>query len=95
VSGARVIDTPGIRVFRPFGVPEQNLRDLFPEFGRYQSRCRFNGCSHNHEPECAVFEAVDKGEIPVSRYASYVEMLDEARHVKPEGETVEGEEPDE
>jgi ribosome biogenesis GTPase len=94
-SGARVIDTPGIRVFRPFGVPEQNLRDLFPEFGRFQSGCHFKGCSHNHEPECAVFEAVDRGDIPASRYASYVEMLDEARHVRPEGETVEGEDLDE
>jgi ribosome biogenesis GTPase len=84
--GTRVIDTPGIRVFRPFGVPEQNLRDLFPEFGRYQARCRFNGCSHDHEPECAVFEAVDRGEVPSSRYASYVEMLDEARKVEPEGD---------
>jgi ribosome biogenesis GTPase len=90
-SGARVIDTPGIRVFRPFGVPEQNLRDLFPEFRRYQAQCRFKGCSHNHEPECAVFDAVDRGEIPPSRYASYVEMLDEARHVKPEGDAVEDE----
>ncbi len=89
--GTRVIDTPGIRVFRPFGVPQQNLRDLFPEFGRYQGRCRFNGCSHDHEPECAVFEAVDRGEVPSSRYASYVEMLDEARKVEPEGDEDAGE----
>jgi len=77
--GARVIDTPGIRVFRPFGVPEQNLRDLFPEFARFQARCRFASCSHDHEPDCAVFDAVDSGEIAASRYASYVEMLDEVR----------------
>jgi ribosome biogenesis GTPase len=82
--GARVIDTPGIRVFRPFGVPKDNLRDLFPEFGRYQSGCRFKGCSHDHEPECAVFDAVERGDVPASRYASYVEMLDEARNVKPD-----------
>lgn len=80
--GARVIDTPGIRVFRPFGVPEQNLRDLFPEFARFQARCHFNGCSHNHEPECAVFDAVEHGEVAASRYASYVEMLDEMRGQK-------------
>ena len=89
--GARVIDTPGIRVFRPFGVPEQNLRDLFPEFGRFQAGCRFSGCSHDHEPECAVFEAVDRGEIAASRYASYVEMLDEVR----KGEAVDEGEPGE
>ncbi|MDZ4773605.1 MAG: ribosome small subunit-dependent GTPase A [Planctomycetota bacterium] len=79
---ARVIDTPGIRVFRPFGVPIGNLRDLFPEIVRYQVKCRFNGCSHDHEPECAVFDAVDRGDIAASRYASYVEMLDEVRTAK-------------
>jgi ribosome biogenesis GTPase len=81
--GARVIDTPGIRVFRPFGVPVQNLRDLFPEIVRAQARCKFSGCTHDHEPECAVFDAVEHGEVAPSRYASYVEMLDEARAKKP------------
>lgn len=80
--GARVIDTPGIRVFRPFGVPVENLRDCFPEFSRYQARCHFPSCSHDHEPDCAVFDGVDRGEIAASRYASYVEMLDEARQGK-------------
>jgi ribosome biogenesis GTPase len=77
--GARVIDTPGIRVFRPFGVPVENLRDLFPEFTRFQAKCRFSSCSHDHEPECAVFDAVERGQLAASRYATYVEMLDEAR----------------
>jgi ribosome biogenesis GTPase len=80
--GARVIDTPGIRVFRPFGVPITNLRDLFPEIVRFQAKCRFSGCSHDHEPECAVFDAVERGDIAASRYASYVEMLDEVRTAK-------------
>lgn len=81
-TGARVIDTPGIRVFRPFGVPIQNLRDLFPEIVRAQAGCRFAGCSHDHEPDCAVFDAVERGLIAASRYASYVEMLDEARRTE-------------
>jgi ribosome biogenesis GTPase len=80
--GARVIDTPGIRVFRPFGVPTANLRDLFPEIVRVQVKCRFSGCSHDHEPECAVFDAVENGRIAPSRYSSFVEMLDEARQGK-------------
>lgn len=88
-NGARVIDTPGIRVFRPFGVPEQNLRDLFHEFTRYQARCHFSACSHDHEPDCAVFDAVEDGEIAASRYASYVEMLDEIRKGKTEDEEAE------
>lgn len=74
-----VIDTPGIRVFRLYGVPATNLRDLFREFVPIQARCGFPDCSHDHEPDCAVFEAVEAGEIAASRYGSYVEMLDEMR----------------
>lgn len=89
--GAAVVDTPGIRVFRPYGVPLANIRDLFPEFQRHSARCRFPDCSHDHEPDCAVFDAVEDGDIPASRYASFVEMLDEARNAKPAAEDVEGE----
>jgi len=73
-----VIDTPGIRVFRLHDVHAGILRDLFPEFARFQSACRFPDCSHDHEPDCAVFDAVESGQIAHTRYASYVEMLDEA-----------------
>jgi ribosome biogenesis GTPase / thiamine phosphate phosphatase len=74
-----VIDTPGIRVFRLHGVTVANLPDLFPDFAPYHGKCQFDGCSHDHEPNCAVFDAVDRGELAASRYASYVEMLDEMR----------------
>ena len=75
--GGWVVDTPGIRVFRLHGLKRNLLRDLFPEFERFQDSCHFDGCSHDHEPECGVFDAVDRGELAASRYASYVEMLDE------------------
>jgi ribosome biogenesis GTPase len=78
-SGALVIDTPGIRVFRLHGVTVANLPDLFPEFAPFAAQCKFVGCSHDHEPDCAVFDAVDRGELAASRYASFVEMLDEMR----------------
>ncbi len=87
---ALVIDTPGIRVFRLHGVTIRNLPDLFPEFAPFSARCQFSGCLHDHEPDCAVFEAVDDGELAPSRYASYVEMLDEMRGAKP---SAEGDEP--
>ena len=77
--GTRVVDTPGIRTFRLYGVPLANLRDLFPEFAAFHARCGFPDCTHDHEPECEVFEAVERGELAASRYASYVEMLDEMR----------------
>jgi ribosome biogenesis GTPase len=88
--GGYVIDTPGIRVFRPFGVPESQLRDLFPDFTPFQKKCKFNGCTHDHEPDCAVFDAVDSGALAASRYASYVEMLDELRKTPIDEEVVEG-----
>lgn len=75
---AWIIDTPGIRVFRLIGINQAELRDLFPEFARFHERCRFYpSCSHDHEPGCAVFAAVERGELAPTRYASYVEILDE------------------
>ena len=75
---AWVIDTPGIRVFRLTGINQAELRDCFPEFAPHAARCRFGpSCSHNHEPGCAVFAAVEAGKLAPTRYASYVEILDE------------------
>ena len=74
---AWVIDTPGIRVFRLSGINKAELRDCFPEFAAFQGQCRYLNCSHDHEPECAVFEAVERGKLAPTRYQSYVEILDE------------------
>ena len=74
---AYVIDTPGIRVFRLSGINKAELRDAYPELARYGAECRFPDCSHDHEPGCAVFAAVERGELAPTRYASYVEILDE------------------
>lgn len=76
-GGGWVIDTPGIRVFRLHGVHRGVLRDQFPEFARYEGKCRYPDCAHDHEPGCAVVEAVERGDVAETRYASYVEMLDE------------------
>lgn len=75
--GGYVIDTPGIRVFRLHDLTPGDLRGLYPEFAPFASKCRFPDCSHDHEPGCAVFPAVEAGELPATRYASYLEMLDE------------------
>jgi ribosome biogenesis GTPase len=76
-DGAVVIDTPGIRVFRLHAITPVELRMLWPEIARESTRCRLPDCTHDHEPECAVYEAVSAGRIPPTRYASYLEMLDE------------------
>ena len=74
-----VIDTPGIRVFRLHGITPARLRDLFPEFEAHQPRCFFPNCSHDHEPDCALYDAVEAGQIAPTRFASYLEMLDELK----------------
>ena len=76
-QSAWVIDTPGIRVFRPYGINKAELRDCFPEFERYHDRCRYQNCSHDHEPGCALFAAVEAGEVAPTRYESYLDILDE------------------
>lgn len=80
--GGWVADTPGIRTFRLHQADQAALRGMFPEFARYQGACRFPDCSHDHEPGCAVFDAVERGDIASSRFASYVDMLDELRSAR-------------
>jgi len=94
-SGGWVIDTPGIRTFRLHGLVRGELRGFFREFARHQERCRFPDCTHDHEPECAVFEAVERGEVPATRYASYLEMLEELAPARAEEAPDEGPEDDE
>ncbi len=92
--GGWVIDTPGIRVFRLHRLSAGELRGLFPEIVHFQDRCHFPDCTHDHEPDCAVFDAVDAGELPATRYASYVEMLDELRANPKADEEFESEPPE-
>ena len=56
-----------------------HLRELFPDLARFQRQCYFPNCSHDHEPDCAVYDALERGEVAITRYASYMEMLDELR----------------
>ena len=75
----RVIDTPGVRFFGLADVSPDELRWLFPEFEDYVHSCKFTDCSHEHEPGCAVKDAVERGEISEVRYETYVRLLDELR----------------
>jgi len=71
-----VIDTPGIREIAPYGVLKQDLSHYFIEFLEFQKNCKFNTCTHSHEPGCAVNEAVQNGEITGERYDSYLRILE-------------------
>jgi len=71
-----IIDTPGVREIDPFGVKKEDLGHYFIEFSDFIPGCRFNTCTHQHEPGCAVIEAVENEEISVERYDSYLRILD-------------------
>ena len=77
-----LFDTPG---FTSFETPEMDEKDLalyFPEFEKYLGKCRFDNCVHLNEPDCAVKEAVKKGEVKKSRYESYRSIYKELKDRK-------------
>jgi ribosome biogenesis GTPase len=74
-SGARIIDTPGIKGFGLVDMDKEEIGDYFPELFALKSECRFNNCIHLDEPGCAVKKALEEGEIALSRYRSYVQMV--------------------
>ena len=64
------MDTPGIRELEPL-VRLEDLDSHFVEFIPYLGQCRFKGCAHLHEPQCAIKEAVASKNISEQRYKSY------------------------
>jgi ribosome biogenesis GTPase len=75
-GGGQVIDTPGIREFGLAGLRRGELLRFYPEIAAVAGRCRFKDCSHSHEPECAVKEAVQQGALPRIRYQSYLSIYE-------------------
>ena len=72
-----IIDTPGIKGFGLIDIESRELCRYFPEMMRLAPNCRFYNCTHTHEPGCAVVEAVEEGTVAISRYESYLKILDE------------------
>lgn len=70
-----IIDTPGVREIDPYGIKKEDLGHYFKEFGSYIPLCKFNSCTHDHEPGCAVIEGVQRGKISAERYDSYLRIL--------------------
>lgn len=75
-AGGWVADTPGIREFGIWDMIPQELGGYFVEFRPFIPDCRFPDCTHVHEPDCAVQQAVDDEHISQERYGSYVMMLE-------------------
>ena len=77
INGASLIDSPGIKGFGLIDLEKEELYHFFPELFRYAAQCKFNMCTHSHEPDCAVKIAVEQGHISIERYESYLKMLDD------------------
>src|SRR5690606_11987397 len=69
--GGTVIDTPGIRQFSLWDIIPEEVERFFIEMGSFAAHCKFSGCTHTHEDECAVKDAVHFGYIAQCRYDSY------------------------
>jgi ribosome biogenesis GTPase len=78
-GGGYVVDTPGIREFGILDLQPDELAFFFVEFLPYLNECRFDDCTHDHEPGCAIKNAVEAGEVNERRYESYLNILDSLR----------------
>lgn len=76
-EGTAVIDVPGIKGFGTFSMQRAEVSHYFREIFAIGRECRFSDCTHTGEPGCAVERALREGRIAPSRYASYLNMLDD------------------
>ena len=84
-SGAEIIDTPGFSSFDTESLSlelKQHLPETFPDFAPYLGDCRFVGCSHTKEKDCAVLQALRDGKIVRGRHESYLRLYDELKDLK-------------
>ena len=81
-GGGYVIDTPGIKGFGTFDFEKEEMAHYFREIFRISADCKYNNCTHTHEPGCAVRRAVEEHLISESRYASYLNMLEDRHESK-------------
>jgi ribosome biogenesis GTPase len=75
--GFELIDTPGVRVFAPWGISPRDLDQAYHEFRPFLGTCRFGDCRHAGEPGCAVAAAAGSALVAPRRYASYRRLLEE------------------
>ena len=76
------MDTPGFSSLYLGDMEKESLKYCFPEFNAYEGRCRFHGCDHVHEPDCAVKQAVEEGKVHRKRYEDYLSMYRELQERK-------------
>jgi ribosome biogenesis GTPase len=69
--GGHLLDTPGIKTVTLHSEDKEQIPKVFPGFASLHPKCRFRDCSHTHEEDCAVLQAVENDQIPIARYDSY------------------------
>lgn len=77
-QGGYIIDTPGVKGFGTIDFEREEVGHYFPEIFEFSHQCRYNNCTHTHEPGCAVREAVENSQIAQSRYSSYLSILEDS-----------------
>ena len=77
-----ILDTPGFTSLSVFNLEKEELESLYSEFEPYRKHCRFTPCSHTHEPDCAVKEALEQGEISRVRYENFQQIYEELKEKK-------------
>lgn len=81
-NGAVIADTPGFSQLDFLQLEVEELGSCFKEFNEYAPHCKFRGCSHMQEPGCKVIEAVENGQIALSRYEHYLIFMSEMKDAK-------------
>lgn len=81
-TGGFVLDTPGFSSLEIEGIKADELHEYFPEMADAKYNCRFRGCSHINEPDCAVKELLKTGRLAQSRYESYKELYNALKQIK-------------
>ncbi|WP_314737129.1 ribosome small subunit-dependent GTPase A [Limosilactobacillus urinaemulieris] len=84
VAGAWIADTPGFSSYETFDMTVEELPKFFPEMKELAPNCKFRGCLHLKEPQCAVKDAVKNGIIMKSRYDDYVQFHNLIANQKPD-----------
>lgn len=75
--GGYIIDTPGIKEFGLVDFDRKKIAERFPEMRKFMHSCKFSNCTHIHEPDCAVVEAIENGQIHLTRYESYLSIVND------------------
>lgn len=77
-----IIDTPGIKGFGTLDMKDEEVGHYFKEIFEFSANCKYGNCTHRHEPGCAVRDAVENHYISESRYASYLNILEDKEEGK-------------